>query len=268
MLARMLEKLGLFVGWRKERNHEALFFLHLNEWLLRQSGGAWDHPAPIRYLLENKGVRTLVVDYIRFLTKTPHVISFLGFPRYLRYRSPVNLDIPWGWKDPRNTFTLPLWLELFPEAKVIHIYRHGVDVAQSLRARCEKVLATSSRAYEKRKLVYWLRPKRGGFVDTFRCASLAGGFSLWEEYIREARAHVLALGKRATEVKYEDFLAKPHGTLNNLIEFVGLDVDDMAIQMVVEQVESRRAYAYRESAELRSFAERVAERLKIYGYTA
>jgi hypothetical protein len=44
MITRMLENLGLFVGKRKEENHEALFFKRINNWLLKQSGGAWDYP--------------------------------------------------------------------------------------------------------------------------------------------------------------------------------------------------------------------------------
>jgi hypothetical protein len=40
MIDRMLEDLGLFVGKRREENHEALFFKRNNDWLLKKSGGA------------------------------------------------------------------------------------------------------------------------------------------------------------------------------------------------------------------------------------
>jgi len=50
MAARLLERLGVFMGWRKDSNHEADFFRHANEWLLSQAGGAWDHPEPVRTL--------------------------------------------------------------------------------------------------------------------------------------------------------------------------------------------------------------------------
>ena len=45
-----------------------------------------------------------------------------------------------GWKDPRNTFTLDLWLKLFPNAKIINIMRHPLDVSQSLLVRQNKLL--------------------------------------------------------------------------------------------------------------------------------
>jgi hypothetical protein len=44
----------------------------------------------------------------------------------------------WGWKDPRNSITLPVWLKLFPDARVIHIVRNGVDVAESLYRRQQR----------------------------------------------------------------------------------------------------------------------------------
>lgn len=117
MLARLLEALGLFVGWKKTGTHEALLFQQLNKWLLRQCSGGLENPAAIRYLLEDKEVRALVTDLIRSTMKTPRATSFLGWMRYLRYRTPANLDVPWGWKGPRNTYTLPIWLDVFPRGQ-------------------------------------------------------------------------------------------------------------------------------------------------------
>ena len=57
MLSRQLEALGVFMGNKKESNHEATFFLGIDSWLVTQCGGAWDNPQAIRYLLENKQVR-------------------------------------------------------------------------------------------------------------------------------------------------------------------------------------------------------------------
>lgn len=36
------------------------------------------------------------------------------------------LPAHWGWKDPRNVYTLGLWLIQFPNARVIHIIRSGI----------------------------------------------------------------------------------------------------------------------------------------------
>jgi len=266
MIARMLEESGLFLGKKKDIHHEAFFFIHYNNWLLNQSGGAWDHPAPINYLFENKQARTKVVDYIRYLMETPHVASFLGWGKYLRYRTPLNLEIPWGWKDPRNTYTLPLWLDIFPNARVIHIYRHGIDVASSLKVRQETFLNSKKILYSPYKVIYWLRPKRGGFTDSLRCASYKDAFSLWEEYIEQARVHVRDLKDQAIEIKYEDFLLEPNKKLRSLANFCNLDINDATIAKLSDQVKKERAYAYKRDATLQDLTNHVAERLKAQGY--
>lgn len=268
MVARLLEELGLFVGERKMADHEPYFFLGLNDWMLRQSGGAWDQPEPIRHLLGNDEVRALSRDYIRSLMETPRVISFLGWRNYRRYRTPWNLDFPWGWKDPRNTYTLPLWLDLFPNAKVIHIYRHGVDVASSLKVRTDRALGRAKVSHERRRKfrLYGLQPKRGGFTGSLRCASLEGGFGLWENYLTEARKHVLNLGERAMELRYEYFLSEPYESLAQLARFCELPVDSAKITEVAGHVRKGRSYAYLENPELRAFAKERPERLKAWGY--
>ena len=43
MLSKVLEELGTFIGWRKERNNESLFFLGFNNWILKQANAAWDN---------------------------------------------------------------------------------------------------------------------------------------------------------------------------------------------------------------------------------
>jgi hypothetical protein len=146
LLSRMLEDLGLFLGKIKDENHEAVFFQAINDWLLWQAGGAWDNPTPIQLLLDNPEMSERTSDYIRhYLLTSPRAASYVGWLNYLRHRCLVPLTRPWGWKDPRNTFTLPIWLSIFPRAKIIHLHRSGMDVALSLRRRGRQEFACSSR---------------------------------------------------------------------------------------------------------------------------
>ena len=268
MLARQLEALSVFMGKKKEANHESTFFLNVNRWLMAQSGGSWDNPQAIHYLLENREARRRVVDYIeRYLLRTPRVISYLGWGKFIRYRSPFELDGPWGWKCPLNTFTLPIWLDLFPNAKVIHIYRHGVDVANSLKQRGQREAdpARFQGLYYKLPILHAIRPKSGEFIRV-RCDSLEGGLSLWEEYFREARTHVTALEERAFELKYETLLCEPKRILQEIARFCNLPASNAVTEAVASLVQKERAYAFREKPDLQAFAERVAGRLHGYGY--
>jgi hypothetical protein len=271
MLMRMLEQLGLFTGRKKTRNNEAVFFQHVNKWLLAQSSGGLENPSSIKYLLEDKEARTLFAEFICYTMKTPKAISFLGWGKYLRYRTPLNLDISWGWKDPRNTYTLPIWLDIFPDAKVIHICRHPVDVVNSLMVRRKKGLSRLKDRHPNLKPLYWFYlmlkfvHKSRLFVD-LRCDSLEEGLAMWEEYVDEARAHVRSLKDRAIEVKYEDLLAEPARLLKCIADFCGLRTTDEDIERVVRRVRDDRAYAYRDNPELEAFTVRVAERLRAHGY--
>ena len=271
MLTRMLEALGLFVGQKKTKSHEAVFFQQLNKWLLGQCSGGLEDPASIRYLLEDKEAKALYGEFIRYIMKTPRVVSFLGWMKYLRYLTPANLDIPWGWKDPRNTITLPVWLDIFPEAKVVHIYRHGMDVVNSLRVRRERDLSRLKERHAWLKPFYWyyLMLK---FIPTqrkffyLRCVSLEECFSMWEEYVHEARTHVRNLQDRATEVKYEDLLTEPNRVLKHLTDFCKLQATDRDVERVAQQVKRERAYAYRGNPELDAFSIQMADRLRAQDY--
>ena len=155
-----------------------------------------------------------------------------------------------------------------PDAKIIHIYRHGVDVANSLRQRGRQGWTQNplQRLYYRVPLLHAVRPKSGEFIRV-RCDSLEGGLTLWEEYVAEARGHVRSLGEeRALELKYETLLCEPERVLNKVIRFCGLPVSDEAIKSVGTLVRKERAYAYREKPDLQEFADRVPERLAGYGY--
>ena len=44
-------------------------------------------------------------------------------------------DGPWGFKDPRFTFTLPFWRDALPDLRVVASFRHPIAVALSLARR-------------------------------------------------------------------------------------------------------------------------------------
>ncbi len=271
MLTRMLDELGLFTGKKVTRNHEAIFFREINDWLLTQASGGLENPGSIKYLLQDLEARSLYGEFVEFSMTTPHVISFLGIRNYLKYRTPQKLDIPWGWKDPRNTYTLPFWLDLFPEAKVIHIYRHPLDIANSLVTRRKRGLSRLKERYKSFKPFYWYYLmhkfilKNRVFVDV-RGSTLEQSFSIWEEYLAEARSHVETLSERAIEIKYEDFLEQPVNILKSVSEFCGLGATQDKIEEVASSANKSRAFAYLNEPELKAFSEKMADKLKTYGY--
>lgn len=267
LVARMLEEIGLFLGWRKDINHEAWFFLRLNDWLLHQCGGAWDQPMPIRHLIANPAGRRLVTDYLRLTLTAPQAASFMGLGAYLRCRSIAATERPWGWKDPRNTFALPLWLDLFPDARIVHVYRHGVDVAASLTHRQRESLIQSQNHFQRRRWLYaFVPPRRAGFAESWRCAELDEALRLWCEYIHEASGYVAELGDRVLEVRYEHLLENPQRELSRLATFCALPAAKSVVERVAGGIRPSRALAHRHDPRLRELAERWREQLRPFGY--
>lgn len=48
-----------------------------------------------------------------------------------RHRSGINPSGPWGWKNPRSIYLLPLWEAFIPGFRFIHVIRDGLTMADS-----------------------------------------------------------------------------------------------------------------------------------------
>jgi hypothetical protein len=270
MLTRTLQAFGYFMGRKTTRNQECFFTNNLNYWIFGQASATWERPEGVDTLLAEPNARALVTDYLSGVVEGPASWRYLGVRRWLRYRSMKSIKEPWGWKDPRNTYTLPIWLDIFPEAKVLHIIRNGVDVARSLLVRRQLALTAAARRFQHHRIKYVnnpLAPKRSGFAHSARCSTLAGGLDLWEAYTMRANGHVRALGNdRALELRYEDILHDPYPFLERIAVFCGLKVDEAVLSSQSKHFNSTRAFAYRSDPELIRFAEMEKERLRRFGY--
>lgn len=272
ILTKLLAELGLFVGNKVATGTcEAQFFQDINKWLIGSCGGSLYNPDPIRWCLEDEELKGIFADFVQFVLRTPKTVSFLGLRRFFQYRTPANLDIPWGFKDPRSTFTLPIWLEVFPHAKIIHVYRHGVDVAKSLKVGRDGIVSTirdRMDRYGRLYRTYWAcrhLPRKRELVNV-RAFTLEKGFSLWEEYISEAKQHVASMSGAAFEVQFEHLMSEPKSVLRNVAEFCHLEFQQKTLDIAIKNIKRDRAFAYRSDPEAQSIAESFSERLSLYGY--
>ncbi len=239
LLTGLLRRLGLITGWSLS-NEESVFFHLLNLEIERATGGRWDDPTPIERAAADPNVLAYLLPRLRRELASVRVAFYLGARRFWRQRSLEDLDQPWGWKDPRNTFTFDIWRYLFPGARILHIYRCGVDVAASLRAR-------------ERSRVQAL----SGYASP-RCRTLHGAFSLWREYVDKAFSLLPDGGEKdILHVRYEDFLASPKVVLTEMVEFCGLQPCLRVWEKVIAQVNPERAFAFRKDPELWAFYEEV-----------
>ncbi len=266
VLTTILDELGLFVGRKLDSNHEATFFVHLNNWLLRQAGATWDRPEAFEDFLEYGDLVEARVRQLEHLLKTPRAIEFLGLRNYLTLGDIKYMSEPWGWKDPRNTFTLPLWLKIFPNAKLLVIHRHGVDVANSLATRADKISKSLGSTVKNQSRWLWRLPLSNNSFS--RCRDTNEGVALWKSYTETADRYANQLGERALVLQYEAFLEQPVPHIEQVLNFIGVEADRAAVERAVTKLVASRAYSYRGNNVLRSLAERHQSDLSAFGYSA
>jgi Sulfotransferase family len=261
LLTNLLYRLGLFIGHERiVVDQEAKYFVAVNDMLLKRVHGYWDNPAPMRSFLRQEDIVVSTARCMEDDIRSPRIASFLGWKQYWAYRSVEAYDKPWGWKDPRNVFTLPLWLRLFPDAKIIYIVRNGVDVAESLLTLERRVIARRKARNERALRRFSLRSRldRAGFKGAARCLELSGGFSLWEEYIAQAEELLPAIVNERRIVRYEDLLADPSSLLEELAGFCELQgVSRHKIGEAVASIDRSRTYAFLSDPRLKSFYQQV-----------
>jgi hypothetical protein len=155
-----------------EGHWEHYRLMRLNERILRALGGSWREPPPMPPGWESSAeLAGLREEGEAILGET-----FAGH------------EI-WGWKDPRNSLTLPFWQQLVPRMRYVLCLRNPIDVAASLQ-------------------------RRDGMA-------VAQGLELWRVYA--AAALVGTAGQPRLTVRYEDFFADRAGTARRLAGFAGRD---------------------------------------------
>jgi Sulfotransferase family len=265
MMSRFLTESGMFFGWRVGSDFgEARYFQHLNQWALSQASARWTQPDAMDDMLADERAVAAISDFFATHSAGPRAYNFLGPARLARRRSIQNLDEPWGWKDPRTTFTLPLWANVFPDARIVHVIRHGVDAASSLRVRERRYTNSMVGKYWKKRRRYRFRMPEIRFSEGWSVLDIDQGVALWDKYVTRSKEHVAAYGDRAFEFRYEDMMADPGPIMDELFEFCR--VTPPPGKSWDEAVEAGRSLAYRDDEELVEVADRNAAILARHGY--
>jgi hypothetical protein len=195
MVARLLNLCGLSLGEAGELLEPAsdnpagywenTHFSVLNEKILARLGGAWDMPPPLAAGWESQaGLASLRAEAERL------VDHFRAYP-------------VWGWKDPRNSLTLPFWKSVIPDLKVVICLRHPLAVAWSLNARGQ--------------------------------SSLLFGLALWHSYNRPWLA---APSADWIVTHYEAYFDDPARELRRVVSRLGLEVSDEAFRQACQSVDA------------------------------
>jgi hypothetical protein len=238
LISKILSEMGVFMGSDVEVNHESLNFLLLNDQLLAHAHSFWDEIEGASSFFNNKEAMNQAVDLIKnqYLNKK-------FFKPYLGSKYVKTIPQKWGWKDPRNTITFPLWHSVFKNAKFLFIYRNGVDSIASLVNREHKQdFDITIPAYSS------------------RCMNLDSAFGLWEDYNQFFFAHKhIIKNDNLLEIKYEDFLQEPNNYLSKIAHFVDIPEDTKVVKSICNKINSNRAYSFLDDKELIAFYTQVKD---------
>ncbi len=246
MLSSILEQCGVYMGADQDHNKESLFFQRQNKWLLSQAGIRWDSPENFKFITED--FKKLSVEILNNHLKSLRRLSYLGWRKSIKYRSIFKLDIAWGWKDPRNTYTIDIWSRIFPNAKVIHIYRNPMDVIGSLYNREDGsilVRGVPTRTGLRKRYYGYKLPFKRLYPQSFRVMDLSGSFNLWKDYVNKSLSIDKTLqSKQCLHLSYEDILENPLDNIRRLLSFIGHSDQLLSLESIAGGINTKRKLAF------------------------
>jgi len=235
-VAELMQGAGLFLGNDRNRYGESHFFLDQSRWLFRCAHAEWDVTEPMGWAFEDEAAREAMAEALRERVETKGIKGFLGWKTHLRNRSLLTYAEPWGWADTLTSFTLPLWLRVFPKARVVHVVRNGVDVALDLAQReQERRAQLKSRARSS------------------RCLDPARAFEVWSSYVSAAVASTEHLpADRVLRLRYEELSSQPKATFEDLLHLAQVELEEEQQAEVLGALDPLGVETFQESAEGRA----------------
>lgn len=209
ILAEILDRHGIFLGVDGAHHENRFFRNEVNEGLVMGAGDSWAR-LPLLGVDEVLGYEGIVREHLNhYFVERYRACGWDG-------RS------PWGFKDPRTCVLLPLYLVLFPNARVLHIVRDPDDVAASLAHKPKRSVGVL------RDQAHWKR------------LALA--------YVERVRECVAGSSQPSLEISYEGMCRNPEAELAPVFAFAGLAFDDAARAFASRRLEPSRIGSARRSA--------------------
>jgi sulfotransferase family protein len=203
--AHALELLGLQIGEHLDSHREPRPLQKLHEEYLQRCGGAWHNPQPfLKQVATAAGMRDCV-SYLRGNVERnfARILGYRSNPKGLWRRLRLRFGARWGWKEPRTTLFARAWLEIFPNARIVHLVRDARAAASSIRERELKFQAAGD-------------PPTPNLADVDYCLRLV------QTYL--AAGDRLANSRNYRRVQFEELQANPPAMLERLANFCGLHV--------------------------------------------
>ncbi|MCG6871110.1 MAG: sulfotransferase, partial [Gammaproteobacteria bacterium] len=188
ILARVLSTCGVFMHADMPHHESSFFTREINDTMILGGGSHWaDLP---------------ILPVAQVLERLPEVRRRIADQSASRYRAAGFAGGDWGFKDPRSCITLPLFLEIFPRARLVHILREAPAVARSLCCSSKKGVGVRADP------VFWTR--------------------LRAQYVARAREFGSS-HSQYHELRYERLCERPDREITALLDYLGIRPDRQAV---------------------------------------
>ena len=264
LLTRIMENNSVYFGKNKDINNESIFFQNINKWIMSANSSTWDNPRSFIDTI-NKESFDMLLSKIRILLNSRSNYRYFGNRGIIKKGNFFNLDCNWGWKDPRNIFTLPFWITLFPASKIVIVKRHPYDVSMSLIKRNIKLKDKDYKNIYKFTpyfLIPFLNLANFSNLGSLNIATIEDAMDLYDVYFNEVVKISNKYKKNVYLVKYEDIILDSKSVLTQIFNFCKLDSNHIKL---LETINKDRVYNYK--SEIINFDDKkYADKLKEYGY--
>ncbi|MFA7097794.1 MAG: sulfotransferase [Gammaproteobacteria bacterium] len=152
-------------------------------------------------------------------------------------------------KSAMISFMVPKLLEMFPDARIVHIYRNGPAVVRSLLEK------------EWDKHIGYVESEE----DFRRCCA-----RYWNDCIMELEQRKADITRRGQgtyyEFSYESLCESPREVMGGLAAYLGVDLDGFDLRMVEIKSRNYKVDGYRNDPQWRELLETMAPAMRLKGY--
>ena len=247
MVTKILNRCGLDIGNKLDSNSESIFFQRINIWMMSLVGSSWDSPKKFDKI--NDEIKIDIVSQLQKLIQSRTNSLYFGWANILKKGTFENIETPWGWKDPRNTFTQDIWREVFPDLKVVNIIRHPIDVSASLMKRqAEEIQSDIKR---KKRVSSVLKALLSISHSNYNSSMLLNSHEDCHNLIDVYYDQMLTYESSNTlTIKFEDILTNPEIEIMYILNHCGLDIGSKQLNEMVKGIDGSRKYAYKNDGSL------------------
>lgn len=199
ILTEIVHKCGVFMGKSMDHFESHFFSMFINDQIIMGGGSNWAK-TPIMSQDEVKSYINTAGEF----AKNNWIVEYVqnGYDGVSK----------WGFKDPRICVLMPLYVEVFPDAKLIFIDRNTEDIALSLSRKRKKGVGNIN------NLQHWI--------------------NLTKQYKKRAKDFSREF-RDFHYVKYEKFCNHTEDVLDNLSKFLDVNITKSA-QDATKKVHNER----------------------------